>query len=117
MLLDTDVCVRMVFVLEETGVRGGNPSVWPCDQMTISYADADDAIWGSAAHSPSYEIDYGQTYWNECYNMIWYDLFRNIRPPAQNTKSYYNQKCDNYKHDKQFICSPPSRKRVHIYRQ
>ena len=27
MFVDTDVCVRMVFVWEETGVPGGNPSV------------------------------------------------------------------------------------------
>ena len=27
MLVGTDVCVRMVFMLEETGVPGGNPLV------------------------------------------------------------------------------------------
>ena len=40
MLLFTDVCVRMVFVWEETGVPGGNPPVWLGDHMTISHADA-----------------------------------------------------------------------------
>ena len=37
MLVGTDICVRMVFVWEETGVPGGNP---PDDHMTISHADA-----------------------------------------------------------------------------
>jgi len=27
MLVGTDICVRMVFMLEETGVPGGNPPV------------------------------------------------------------------------------------------
>ena len=40
MLLGTDVCVRMVFMWEETGVPGGNPPVWLGDHMTISHADA-----------------------------------------------------------------------------
>ena len=40
MLVGTDVCVRMVFVWEETGVPGGNPPVWLGDDMTISHADA-----------------------------------------------------------------------------
>ena len=40
MLVGTDVCVRMVFVWEETGVPGGNPPVWLGDHMTISHADA-----------------------------------------------------------------------------
>ena len=40
MLVGTDVCVRMVFEWEETGVPGGNPRVWLCDHMTISHADA-----------------------------------------------------------------------------
>ena len=40
MLVGTDVCVRMVFVWEETGVTGGNPPVWLGDHMTISHADA-----------------------------------------------------------------------------
>mgnify|MGYP007091346497 CR=1 FL=1 len=42
MLVGTDVCVRTVFVWEETGVPGGNPPVWLGDQwtMTISHADA-----------------------------------------------------------------------------
>ena len=35
-----DVCVRMNFVSEETGVPGGNPPVWLGDHMTISHADA-----------------------------------------------------------------------------
>jgi len=34
MLVGTDVCVRMVFVWEETGVPGGNPPVWLGDHMT-----------------------------------------------------------------------------------
>ena len=38
-LVGTDVCVGMVFVLEETVVPGGNPPVWLGDQMTISHAD------------------------------------------------------------------------------
>ena len=40
MLVGTDVCVRMVFVWEETGVPGGKPPVWLGDHMTISHADA-----------------------------------------------------------------------------
>ena len=40
MLLGTDVCVRMVFVWEETRVPRGNPPVWLGDRMTISHADA-----------------------------------------------------------------------------
>ena len=40
MLVGTDVCVRMVFVWEETGVPGGNSPVWLGDHMTISHADA-----------------------------------------------------------------------------
>ena len=40
MLIRTDVCVRMVFVWEETGVPGGNSPVWLGDHMTISHADA-----------------------------------------------------------------------------
>ena len=40
MLVDTEVCVRMVFVWEETGVPGGNPPVWLGDHMTIWHADA-----------------------------------------------------------------------------
>ena len=40
MLVGTDVCVRMVFVWEETGVPGGNLPVWLGDHMTISHADA-----------------------------------------------------------------------------
>ena len=39
-LVGTDVCVRMVFVCEETGVPWGNPPVWLGDHMTISHADA-----------------------------------------------------------------------------
>ena len=39
MLVDTDVCVRMVLVWEETGVPVGNPPVWLGDHMTISHAD------------------------------------------------------------------------------
>ena len=40
MLVGTDVCVRMVFVGEETGVPGGNPPAWLGDHMTLSQADA-----------------------------------------------------------------------------
>ena len=40
MLVGTDICVRMVFVWEETGVLGGNPPVWRGDHMAISHADA-----------------------------------------------------------------------------
>jgi len=39
MLVDTDVCVRMVFVWEETGVLVGNPRALPGDHMTISHSD------------------------------------------------------------------------------
>ena len=35
MLVGTDVCVRMVFGWEETGVPGGNAPVWLGDHMTI----------------------------------------------------------------------------------
>ena len=41
MLVGTDVCVRMVFVWEETGEPGGNPPVWLGDHMTISHATPD----------------------------------------------------------------------------
>ena len=37
MLVGTDVCIRMVFVWEETGVPGANPPVWLGDHMTISH--------------------------------------------------------------------------------
>ena len=40
MLAGTDVCVRMVFVWDETEVPGGNPPVWLGDHMTISHAAA-----------------------------------------------------------------------------
>jgi len=40
MLVGTDVCVRVVFVCEETRVPGGNPPVSLGDQITISRADA-----------------------------------------------------------------------------
>ena len=40
MLVGTDVCVRMVFVWEETGVPGETPPVWLGYHMTISHADA-----------------------------------------------------------------------------
>ena len=40
MLVGTDVCIRMVFVWEETGVPGGSPRVWLGDHMTISHAEA-----------------------------------------------------------------------------
>ena len=39
MLVGTEVCVRMVFVWEETGVPGGNPPVWLGDHMAISHVD------------------------------------------------------------------------------
>ena len=45
MLVGTDVWVRMVFVWEETGVPGGNPSVRLGDQMTISHADVGYRTW------------------------------------------------------------------------
>ena len=48
MLVDTDVCVRMVFVWEETGVPEGNPPVWRDDHMTISHADAGYRTWVAA---------------------------------------------------------------------
>ena len=35
MLVGTDVCVRMVFMWEETWVPGGNPPVWLGDHMRI----------------------------------------------------------------------------------
>ena len=38
-LVGTDVCVRMVFVWEETGVPGGSPPVCLGDHMTISPFD------------------------------------------------------------------------------
>ena len=47
MLVGTDVCVRVVFVWEETGIPGGNPPVWLGDHMTISHADA--AYWTRVA--------------------------------------------------------------------
>ena len=37
MLVGTDVCVRMVFVWEETRVPRGNPPVWLGAHMTISH--------------------------------------------------------------------------------
>ena len=37
MLVGTDICVRMVFMLEETRVPGGNPPVWLGDHMTLSH--------------------------------------------------------------------------------
>ena len=40
MLVGTDICVRMVFMWEETEEPGGNPPVGLGDQMTISHADA-----------------------------------------------------------------------------
>ena len=48
MLVGTDVCVRMVFVWEETEVPGGNPPVWRGDQMTISHADTGYQTWVAA---------------------------------------------------------------------
>ena len=35
MLVGTDVCVRMVFMREETGVPKGNPPVWLDDHMPV----------------------------------------------------------------------------------
>ena len=35
MLVGTDVCVRMVFVWEETRVPGGNPPVWLVDTLMV----------------------------------------------------------------------------------
>jgi len=48
MLVVNDVCVRMVFVWEETGVPGGNPPVWLGDHMTISHADTGYRTWVAA---------------------------------------------------------------------
>ena len=45
MLVGTDVCVPMVFVLEETGE---NPTVWLGDHMIISHADARYWTWVAA---------------------------------------------------------------------
>ena len=39
MLVGTDVCVRKVFVWEETGAPGANPPVWLGDHMTVSHAE------------------------------------------------------------------------------
>ena len=39
MLVGTDVCVRVVFVWEESGVPGGNSPVWLDDHMIISHAE------------------------------------------------------------------------------
>ena len=55
-LVGTDVCVRMVFVWEETGAPGGNPPVWLGDHMTISHADAGyrtrvAAVWGECVNT------------------------------------------------------------------
>ena len=47
MLVGTDVCVRMVFVWEETGVLGGNPPVWLGDHMTISHVEISGIVPGS----------------------------------------------------------------------
>ena len=53
MLVGTDVCIRMVFVWEETRVPGGNPPVWLGDHMTISHADAGYLlIWSMNINSP-----------------------------------------------------------------
>ena len=41
MLVDTDVCVRVVFVWEETRMPEGNPPVWLSDHMTIPLAHAE----------------------------------------------------------------------------
>ena len=45
MLVGFGVCVRIVFVWEETGVPGWTPSVWLGDHMTISHADAGSQRW------------------------------------------------------------------------
>jgi len=37
MLVNTDDCVRMVFVWEETGLPGGNPPVLLGDHMAMSW--------------------------------------------------------------------------------
>ena len=39
MLVGTDVCILGVFMWEEIGIPGGNPTVWPGDHMTISLAE------------------------------------------------------------------------------
>ena len=44
MLVDTDVCVRLVFVGGENRnirIPKGNPAVWLAVHMTISHADAE----------------------------------------------------------------------------
>ena len=56
MLVDTDVCVRMVFVWEETGVPGGNPPAWLGDHMTISHADAGYRTWVAAVRGECINI-------------------------------------------------------------
>ena len=43
-----DICFRVVFVWEETGVPGGNPPVWLGDHMTISRTDAGYRTWVAA---------------------------------------------------------------------
>ena len=48
MLVGTDICVRMVFLGEETGVPGEKPPVWLDDQKTISHADAGYRTWVAA---------------------------------------------------------------------
>jgi len=50
MLVGTDVCVRMVFVWEETGVPWGNPPVWLGDHC-----------WPS--HMPTPAIEPGSQRW------------------------------------------------------
>ena len=47
MLVGTDVCGSVVFVWEEIGVPGGNPTVWLGDHMTISLAN--DGYWTRVA--------------------------------------------------------------------
>ena len=48
MLVGTDVCVRMVFVWEKTGVPRGNSPVWLGDQTTISHDDVGYRSWVAA---------------------------------------------------------------------
>ena len=49
MLVGTDVCVRMVFVWEETEVPGGNPPVWLGDHMPAPHIGPGSQWWEASA--------------------------------------------------------------------
>ena len=51
-----DICFRVVFVWEETGVPGGNPPVWLGDHMTISRTDAGYRTWVAAVRGECINI-------------------------------------------------------------